>query len=92
MSKILELADDYAEVYSDSYYKAIKKERRAALQAEVEKLEAEIDRLRVPMNRRIIQSIKQEAETALVIGDEIGMRDGLTQILKECDAALEATK
>lgn len=34
---------------------------------------------------RVIRSIKQEAETALVIGDEIGMRDGLVQILKEAD-------
>lgn len=38
--------------------------------------------------RRVVRSVKQEAETALVIGDEIGMRDGLTQILSELDAAI----
>ena len=53
---------------------------------------AEIERLRIPMNRWVIQSIKQEAETAIVIGDEIGMRDGLAQILKECDAFLNEIK
>jgi hypothetical protein len=46
--------------------------------------------MRVPANRWPLHSIKQEAETALVIGDEIGMRDGLVQILKECDAATAA--
>ena len=35
-----------------------------------------------------IQSIKQEAETGLVIGDEIGMRDALVQILHEANEHL----
>ena len=34
---------------------------------------------------KVLASIKQEAETGLVIGDDIGMRDALTQILREAD-------
>jgi hypothetical protein len=34
---------------------------------------------------KALRSIKQEAETGIVIGDEIGMRDALEQILKEAD-------
>ena len=36
----------------------------------------------------VIQSIKEEAETGLVIGDEIGMRDALEQILREANEHL----
>jgi hypothetical protein len=68
--------------------RALIAELEAQPKAERDALAAEVERLRIPMNRWVVQSIKQEAETALVIGDEIGMRDGLTQILKECDAAL----
>ena len=38
--------------------------------------------------RKVLASIKQEAETGLVIGDEIGMRDALTQILLQADEHL----
>lgn len=34
---------------------------------------------------KALRSIKQEAETGLVIGDEIGMRDALEQVLKDAD-------
>ena len=44
-----------------------------------------------PDSLRVLRSVKQEAETGLVIGDEIGMRDALTQILKEIDAELGVT-
>jgi hypothetical protein len=37
---------------------------------------------------RVIRSIKQEAETGLVIGDKIGMRDALQKILREADKYL----
>ena len=37
---------------------------------------------------QVIRSIKQEAETGLVIGDKVGMRDALQQILREADKHL----
>ena len=39
----------------------------------------------------LINSIKQEAETGLVIGDEIGMRDALQAILNYCNEHLGIT-
>jgi len=36
----------------------------------------------------LIRSIKQEAETGLVVGDKVGMRDALQQILREADKHL----
>lgn len=41
---------------------------------------------------KVIRSVKQEAETALVIDDYIGLRDGTEQILKECDEAISKEK
>ena len=37
---------------------------------------------------QVIRSIKQEAETGLVVGDKVGMRDALQQILREADKHL----
>lgn len=42
-------------------------------------------------SEKCLRSIKQEAETGLVIGDEIGMRDALRQILAEVDARFGIT-
>ena len=57
-----------------------------ALRTQLSEQAAEIEKLKT-----VVSSVKQEAETSLITGDETGMHDGLREILETCDNYLGIT-
>ncbi len=80
--------DDRGLVDFQKYGLAKDKDILVKLEFAITALRQAIEQAEKQYGDQVIRSIKQEAETGLVVGDKVGMRDALQQILREADKHL----